>query len=927
MKIRNFSRRSFFCLSLGLALFVADPANTRPFHGGVSTSVPSGTLITTKTLKNDTTTTQTVDNCTHMFGHPFAQGDIPAGQYPVWKTSGNTVIPFSMSVDNSTHPDGSLKHATFRFRLPVAITSLNTLGCLCYNGGSAPTPSTRALSDFNAADLNVLVTAQDNMGTPGLDWVASLNQGILAGFSDNYVFMDGDAGKDWRIRANFQLSGADHSQLESWWYISSLPDSSGALGGLRYLVRLVQPKYNETTVAPQYRSFTAMKTRTGTTLIRDFMASLPAAKSFTWSGSGKILNATGHGFITGIFCKLSNVGGSLPSPLTTTDLYCVAVNDANSFGVSSDPTDTAGNGMGAAINLTTAGSGTHTATMYPMIAQFGSLFTAETNGRFSYIKSTGSVAADCTITSQMNSTYWCRTKCLPPYLLSTITPASNTSVSYYIGTSGSWNRNLGATGEIEQIAQVSSFFARHVFTQATVDDQVVRVNGLAAGHLSMAMYDKTTRSIPVCNNGTYSGMPTANNNFRWYGNGSAGNFGGFTPPSITNMLSQCWTYIDSSHVPAMVYYPFLLTGEPQYKDMLAEVGNLALYQGYPNSGSATVNGTTQGIGFIRNGTINGITRAGIFFGADGLRTVAWAIRDLGSTAIAKYKNPAWNTYFNDILNDTFDGWADYRTMLAANAAPFVTANGMWQESVGNLLDAWTMGYFIGAIAHITGINSGYARGITFLNYLVKWPAYISNTFSPYLVGYYRALGRQGTADTSPYIASSASLAMYAWHIGWTSVGNLFTLNSVPSGYTINNDDVFAWNSVGGGDGSSPPAGATPTMVGYTPYYVINKSGTGVGATFQLSTSIGGSAIVLADIVADALVYGRPKTPPSTGSIDSILGSGYVANIVGVCGWAKAIGATVDATFLTALTSRLTGAAGYLSATNTDPKYAIGSVYV
>ncbi len=577
--------------------------------------------------------------------------------------------------------------------------------------------------------------------------------------------------------------------------------------------------------------------------------------------------------------------------------------------------------LGTALTPGNSGSGTHTATMYPMVSAYGSLMTAESNGRYSYIQGVGSLASDSTILCQMNMVYWCRTGLLPPYALSTYSPANNPSFDYFPGTCGPVARNLGQPGERQDIAQIDSWCARHAFTQATVDEQVVRVIGLAGCHLPVALYDSTTRSIPVANNGTYSGMPTADSSFRWYA--SSSNYGGFTPPSNVNVYTQGWSPISSDHMNAWAYYPYLFFGEPHLKELLALYGNLGFYQGYPNSGTAVVNGSINSIGFIRNGTINGVTRAGIFFGEDGIRSVAWAFRDIGSTGIANYENASWNTYFDDIVSDTLDGMADYRAMLAASAASYVTANGLWQEAVNNLSDMWTLGYFIGALNLVAGIRESTAAD-TFIEYLNKWPAHISNTFSPWLVAYYRATVRQAAAENSLYIASDASLGMYNWHLSWSLSGSLFTFVDGPVGYILNNGDVFVWNGPGaGGDGSTPPAG----MSGWTGYFVINKSGSGAGSTFQLSTTLGGSAITLSDSSGSSgPIYGRPSSPPSTGSIDSITGSGYVANITSASNWSNARGIPVDATYLAAITARLTGTAGYVAAFNDDPKYATQATY-
>ena len=888
-------------------------------HG--TTPPPPVDLIATFTLENTSGAIQPIGCCDHMRGHPFVEGDLPSGEYPIFKTAiGGTIVPYSITVDNKAWPDGSMEHAGFVFRLPVAIAASGSLDIEMYSGGTAPASSSRSLTDFatGGLDLNVFVTGQDNLSG---DWTFNLNQGIAAAHSDNILYADGEAGKYWDILTKARQSGANHGQLEGLWCVGALDDASGNLGGIRYFCRVWQPLYNVASPAPQYRSFSAFKVRNGTTVLRDIMTTLPAAKTFTWSGSGKILNSSANGFEGGIACKLSTTG-TLPAGLDTTTIYCVATdvrNDPDVFGLAdtfaAPAVDSADPTSGACITPTTSGSGTHTATMYPMVSQFGSLCIAETDGRYSYIQGAGSIATDSTLNYVVDMEYWCRTKTLPPFDLNSYSVASNPTYTYFPGTSGPLTRGTQTTGERNEIAQINTWYARHALNQSAVDEQAVRVIGLIGLHPPAALYDSVTRSIPVANNGSYSGMPAANNSFRWYGTGN--NVSGFTPPSNTNVISQGWAQISSDHWNGFAYYPFLLNAESQFKRSLAEYGNLGLYQGYTGTGTALVNGSVNRIGFIRNGTINGVTRAGIFYGEDGARSVAWAFRDIGSTGIANFHNPSWNDYFDDIVSDCFDGWADYRSMLAASGPAYATAHGLWSEEAGNGLEStFQLSYLIGAICLVTGIRKSTA-GLTFLTYLTTWPAYVSNTFSPYLVSTYRTIVRQGL-DEAPYAASDAPISMYNANLSWSSSGSLFTISTLPNGCTLNNGDKFVWNNAPS-DGSPPPTG----MSGWTPYYAVNKS----GSNFQLSATVGGSPISLSNNSGVALVFYLPSAPPATGSIDTIIGSGYVASMVATCGWANAIGATVDATFLTALTARLTGTAGYAAAFEADPKYAIRSTYL
>lgn len=918
---------------MGANIQFIEDASARVMHGGVASSVVSN-AITTMTLLNTSGTTQAIGLCTQTFGHPFKKGDIPTGQYPVFKTTvGGTVFPFSVSIDKAVWSDGSLKHASFRLRLPVTIAGSASLGLSIYNGGSAPTPSGLTTAAFAAGglDLNELVTAQDNMGTPGTDWISNLNQGIAAAWPDNVTFMDGDAGITFEILAKFRQSGADHGQLEGWWYVDALPDSTGALGCIRHLCRVIQPLYNETSPASDYRSFTAFKTRNGITTLVDHVAALPAPQTFTYTGGATIggnfipqaMNATASGMESCIACKVTNIGGALPTGLNSTSLYAVAVIDATHIGVGDSFSGVAHDGSGACITPSAAGSGTNTVTFYPMVSQFGSLWTAQADGRYNFIQGAGSISADSTIVCQMNNAYWCRTQCLPPFAVSTYTPASNATFTYYPGTAGPVGRNVSATGEREDIGQINSWYARHIFTQAAVDERAVRVIGLVGGHLPIALYDKTTRSIPVGNNGhanngvTYSGMPACNVSIRW--DASLSHTSGITNPANANVVSQGWTATDTSHMPGFSYYYYLLTGEPQAKRMLAEYGSNGICSQYPNQDTAIVDPTHNTIGGIRNASINGTVYRGIFSGESGVRTVAWAARDIGVCGIAKFRNPSWNTYFADVLADIVNGMAAYRGMLVAGANSYVTTNGLWDEGAGNNGGMWGTGYMIGSFTMIAGITES-AGALAQANYLVKWPTHVCNTMSSYLVGCYRQTIRKGPNSNDLYSTSDEQIGFWAWGVSWDFTTQLFTLTSAPPSTpapTFGNDMIFVWNP---SEGGPPPAG----MNSWQGYHVVNRAGN----DFKLSVTVGGTPTVLTD-TASAGLYGQPTTAqcPSAGALDNTTASGYQCNVTSASNYLNSISGTVDAPYLADMTARIHTFPSYVANFNTDPKYATQATYV
>lgn len=890
----------------------------------------AASLLTTMILMNTSGSDLPANSITPIFGHLFQKGDVPSGQAPRFQLADGTNIPFSMSKQTKTHADGSLFHAAFMLRLPAGIPASSSLTINVLSGGLVPSASSRALDDFSVGslDLNVTVTGLDNLSG---DWSSNLNQGITANGAD-YQYMDGDAGAVWRVPAAFRQSGSDHGQLEGWWYVAALQDADGNLAGVRHLTRVTQPYYNVASPAPSFRSFSAIGIYDGGSLLADMMANYPAAAEFTWS-SGKNLNAAAHGFEKGMLARLTT-SGTLPAGLSAGQSYATYPTSADAFALGTDFNSVVANGTSVCIAPTDPGTGTHTCSLYPFISQFGSIWTAQENGRWNYAQGAGSVADDPTILVQPDMAYWAGSGALPSYDLGAYSPGNNPAYSYFPDTGGPVSRFISTTGERNDIGPLPTWYARHIFTRAEIDEQAVRVIGLVGGHLPICLRDITTKAIPVVNGTDYSGMPSHNSTFRWRGANT--NYGGITAIENDEVITQGWSYLDVSHIPALSYYPYVLTGEPQFMDMVGEYANATVYSLYTALGTAEVTENSNYIGGSRNVTINGKARHGIFYGDDLLRAVAWPLRDLASAQILPDSHPeniSYNDYFKDMLFDTYDGYNDYIQMLIEGADPYVTDNGLYLESGsggGGVQAAWTMGYFIGANNLAYGLTKA-TSVLSFLNYILKWPSHLYNTFGAWSLPYYNAMARkngdacQANSCHTPYITSDEEFAVYGYSVTWDAGTGMFILKSIPSkNYALENDDIFMWNGIISG---APPAGFSGNNV---PYYAVNKSGAGgVGTTFQLSDAPGGTPMILTDTQAAAkLVFGMPATRPSgyVGDAGSFSASNYLANLTAHFGWAKAIGATVDASMLSDLQALVAGASGYVAAYEADPKYAMADSY-
>lgn len=215
--------------------------------------VAGSNLLSTMVITETSGANQASGFIPQMVGLPFKKGDVPTGTWPQFRmAAGGQTVPFSMpSGLATTWSDGSLKHASFLFRMPVALSANASATINIYSGGGNPGSSSRSTADFSAGgtSLEMHVTGLDNLNGA---WVSYLNNGISntnqsGGVQQITDYGDGAVGHVWKIKASFEQSGAAHGQLEGFWYVAALQDASGGLYGIRVLGSCAQPWYNDST--------------------------------------------------------------------------------------------------------------------------------------------------------------------------------------------------------------------------------------------------------------------------------------------------------------------------------------------------------------------------------------------------------------------------------------------------------------------------------------------------------------------------------------------------------------------------------------------------------------------------------------------------------------------------------------------------------
>lgn len=1013
-------------------------ANAFLFKGGIAAGGGGATLLTTMTLVNTSGSTQAADFVTDMMGHPFVKGQILngcSGGAPQFQLTNGTNVPFSEELNPICWSDGSLKKASFLLRVPPSIAGSGSVTINILNGGSTPTPSSRALSDFATAstDLNVSVTGETLGNLSGV-WVSNLNQGISAANTDNYVFMDGQAGKVWRIRASFRQAGVNHGQLEGYWYIQALQDSSGGLYGLRYLPRIAQPWYNcdaggggsgcdASAPAKNWRGFSAMTVNNGVSVLRDVFASRYGptnAKTVTFAQSGNPacnvtpgnfppancsdLTATANGFDDANYVHLTNSGGSLPqnasftgtisgTTLTTTGLIGFPVNGAEvtgsgvtagtvvvarlsstTFQISPSQTVASPTAMttilstnvpyfayakttnsiqacwnssdcatGAGIPMTVDCTGTCTATSYPYVTQFSSLYPLGATGKPDYIQAGGSVAADSTTRIQFNQAYWRSTKMIPPWNYGTVSAGAQISYPFNIQGHGPVSLGTSNPSERDDIGPEPEWPAKHFYLQDANSTQTLRTVALIGGQVPIFIRSHTTFTIPVINNTTYSGMPAKNTNWVW--RGESGSTVGFTAPTNTNVLIPLFNSITFDHFPELWYYALLVFGEPQFNDDGVSWGSHAIETHVGQTGLTTiVNGATNAIaGFngsgvgLRDATIpsGGTHYYGMFLNnSSGLRGTAWAARSGGlAAAIAGGYEPAaasTRSYFNDNVAATYAGYMAYIAALPS----FAQNNGLWYEpqSTDSWGAIWQKSY-LGMSAAYTAATTENADAVSFISHLAKYHKFLHDNFGVWAMPYYYGQDRTGATNTpagnsqtNPYITSALGFVIggagsaSTWSVTWTNGSPTFTMTTPGStnNYVPTNGDHVMFYS----NGTVPSA-----LTGFTTYYMRDA---GVGGTYKfgIEASPGSGAITQTDSSAGAKEFGIGPLFHTPGNIAGTngIGAGIASSNVGVLRWIQAAGGTVDATTLADEVANLQSISGYAAAWNADPKYTFCPTY-
>jgi hypothetical protein len=769
----------------------------------------SGVTIDTLTFNNTSGSVQAANTPTEIGGLVFKQGDVPSGTYPAIETSTGTPVPASFW-DQTYWPDGSWKRCAYLAIPPFSIPGNSSVTANLKNGGTQPAVNSRSLSDVNAStgkDLKVVLSGFENLaGT----WTSALNTGI----SDNdRVYLEVDRGvvKGWRIEQEFRDASSNHAHLTCRHYVFAVNDVNNALHGIYWLPQVMQPNYN--TASPLRRAFD-MTVQNGASVLNDYQN----VKTFTYSGTPNRITCTAHNFLNGELARVTTTGTLPGGGLTTSLVVAVKVIDANTLQLHTNSTETDTGDTSAIVTINSAGSGTHTIRRVIGVDQYGGFYGAQTDGKPQFIAGTGSRT---TTRVMQTRAYMLLTGLFMP-IDTAVTPSADSVITYTPNTCGGLRRHTGASGPHPQIAAQPEWTTRHFLLRTTNDDQIVRVNGLATGHLAVWIRDQTTRQPPVYNNKSYSGLPATNNSMRYAHPAYGPNSGVNNPPSTYLFFSG----FGNDHLCHGPSYAYLTLGAPWFRDIIQQYGIMPPLTRDQSERQKTIGGTTYW--------------AHMFLDPYQARSDAWGTREMGVAAALLPANSndgsAVYQYVRDLANDSVAMFIAHRNAQGAGYRD----GGLYEvgDAGDGLGSPWmSVGFFGMASAMIDGMMGGVGNWRTLAQHWANFYTSLRANGGMYHINAYRYAARNESGQ--PY-SSNADITFGGYSCSSDSGTNRVTITK-SIGPAIANGDRLSFDQ-----GVTVPGGATR----YRSYYLVNVSGN----TAQLSNTLGGSPITLTTSVSTSCFY-------------------------------------------------------------------------
>ncbi len=420
----------------------------------------------------------------------------------------------------------------------------------------------------------------------------------------------------------------------------------------------------------------------------------------------------------------------------------------------------------------------------------------------------------------------------------TITDTVNmTPVDYMPYGKGNFESyDIGGATRQSEIGAMNQFSALHMINQSAEALRVIRINGMVFGGIGVGILDHVNQSVLPCVNygETYPNMITPNPSLRL---NQSNEMTGSGPLIAISDKTSVWRSSDITHRPGVCWYPYLITGEPQYLDMLVESAGQALITmsastqtldpGFPIR-YPVAGGSSTGRNLLLNGvTYNG---AGWYTRTELPRMFAWAIREMGHVA-AFYpdvcpRGTGTRQYFRQIVDTNFELARAYREHQNAVGWTEYITQGIHLNGIGG--SAFALPHLHQVICHL---SSAYptANSIGFRQQMSRFWNAISRDIDisccsgfQYTMG--NSLSRATTTALSCFKAGNDGHMDCSFDVATSRVSIIGTSPWIP---TLG--DKFRFY-----DTSFKPFADS----GDEPYYVVNIS----GLSFQLSATPGGEPV-------------------------------------------------------------------------------------
>lgn len=369
------------------------------------------------------------------------------------------------------------------------------------------------------------------------------------------------------------------------------------------------------------------------------------------------------------------------------------------------------------------------------MAHYTSWYTCGASGEYDFIP--GTQAAECVVNWEHDPEYLVTTGVLPRIDTAITGITLMPSVDYAAYCKGNFQTyDVGSATIQSEIGAMTRFGAIHLINQDAQSLRSVRVNGLAIAGAPYRFLDKINQSIIPCveYQPTYAGMKAPSFNYRFnQGRLSQGS------PLLTNPTDKTslWRNAeDVTHRPGTSWYPYVVTGEPQYLDQVMESAAQSIM--YLNTGLFELN-TTYPVQTITTGAssttrrllMNGVTYQGVGWmtRTELPRMLAWSIRDIGHAA-ALYpdvcpRGTEQRLYFRQLLDENFDFILKYRDAMVAGGHPEWASEGhhFFQQAGSSM---WANSHLCQVICHLADLYPT-ADAIEYRQHLSKlWEAFATS---------------------------------------------------------------------------------------------------------------------------------------------------------------------------------------------------------